>query len=281
MSSAKDPVAAKHHSASVALPQFLFPLLLTFVHWVAAALWAIRAAVKKFARTLSSERESCPSESSSSLSLLTKLPSHIAFAVSERCVSFFDLANLVAWSLAAGIPNVSLYDHDGKIKAGRTELMAAFRAQESLDAETRRSVSWRCGGGGTSGDHGDYSSMTTNGNGTGRTRGLRNVSLLSVEDGRGDIVRAARKLAGRVSRGELAAEEIDQVAVERHLEANEGMPDPDVLVRIGPAESNMGFLPWQIRLTEIHQMESLEDVRWSDLFTVLIKFSRCEQRFGK
>ena len=49
------------------------------------------------------------------------------------------------------------------------------------------------------------------------------------------------------------------------LAANRGLPDPDVLVRVGPnAHTNMGFLPWQIRLTEIYQ-EWIHQSSLSDL----------------
>lgn len=30
-----------------------------------------------------------------------------------------------------------------------------------------------------------------------------------------------------------------------------GFPDPDLILKFGPVDSILGFLPWQIRLTEI------------------------------
>ena len=42
---------------------------------------------------------------------------------------------------------------------------------------------------------------------------LFQVSLLSLEDGRSDIARAARRLAERVSAGAVAADSIDEDAV--------------------------------------------------------------------
>ena len=79
----------------------------------------------------------------------------------------------------------------------------------------------------------------------------------------------------------VAAEDIDESSVTFALGANRGLPDPDVLVRVGPSHTNMGFLPWQIRLTEIHQLDGLRGVRWDDFFGVLRRYSKCEQRFGK
>lgn len=35
-----------------------------------------------------------------------------------------------------------------------------------------------------------------------------------------------------------------------HAES-ENIPDPDLVLKFGPVESTLGFLPWHIRLTEI------------------------------
>ena len=85
----------------------------------------------------------------------------------------------------------------------------------------------------------------------------------------------------RANASPCTAEDINENSVSGALEANRGLPDPDVLVRVGPSHTNMGFLPWQIRLTEIYQLDSLRGVRWSDLYGVLQKYSKCEQRFGR
>ena len=45
---------------------------------------------------------------------LTKLPRHISFVVLETGISFVDLAQLIVWSMAMGIPYISVYDREGK-----------------------------------------------------------------------------------------------------------------------------------------------------------------------
>ena len=45
---------------------------------------------------------------------LTKLPRHISFVVLESDISFVDLAQLIVWSMAMGIPYISVYDREGK-----------------------------------------------------------------------------------------------------------------------------------------------------------------------
>jgi dehydrodolichyl diphosphate syntase complex subunit NUS1 len=36
-----------------------------------------------------------------------------------------------------------------------------------------------------------------------------------------------------------------------NLLRSNGFPDPDLVLKFGPVDSTLGFLPWQIRLTEI------------------------------
>ena len=48
---------------------------------------------------------------------LTKLPRHISFVVLESDISFVDLAQLIVWSMAMGIPYISVYDREGKMFA--------------------------------------------------------------------------------------------------------------------------------------------------------------------
>ena len=110
---------------------------------------------------------------------------------------------------------------------------------------------------------------------------MAHVSLVSREDGKGDIVSAAQSLARRVQLGSLHPHEIDESAVQAALATNRDMPEPELLVRLGPVDSNLGFLPWQVRLTEIHALDTHRGVRFSDYYQVLRKYSKCEQRFGK
>lgn len=35
------------------------------------------------------------------------------------------------------------------------------------------------------------------------------------------------------------------------FQGSNGFPDPDVVLKFGPVESTLGYLPWHIRLTEI------------------------------
>ena len=107
------------------------------------------------------------------------------------------------------------------------------------------------------------------------------VSLLSAEDGKADVSSAAASLAADVASGDLDPASISVEAVSSRLRTNRGMPDPDLMVRFGRTSSNMGFLPWQVRLTEIYDHPSHRHIDRGDFNSILFKFSRCEQRFGK
>ena len=107
------------------------------------------------------------------------------------------------------------------------------------------------------------------------------ISVLSLEDGKLDIVRAARKIATEVRAETLAVADISEGVVSRFLSTNRGMPDPDILIRIGQVDSNLGFLPWQSRLTEMHSIRNLRGVKFDEVYRVFMNFSKCEQRFGK
>lgn len=46
---------------------------------------------------------------------LSRLPRHISFVVLEPSISFTDLAQLIVWSMAMGIPYISVYDREGRL----------------------------------------------------------------------------------------------------------------------------------------------------------------------
>lgn len=60
------------------------------------------------------------------------------------------------------------------------------------------------------------------------------------------------------------------------------IPDPDLAVFFGTTCCTMGFMPWQIRLTEFIQLSyKLHSLSVEKYLKVLYKYAKCEQRFGK
>ena len=77
--------------------------------------------------------------------------------------------------------------------------------------------------------------------------------------GRWDIVEAARGLAQRVERGEIAAHEIDEAAFADRL-ALAPDPDPDLLIRTGGEQRISNFLLWNLAYAELYFCDCL----WPD-----------------
>jgi len=239
---------------------------------------------------------------------LTKIPDHIAFILLEEMISYPDLANLVIWCIALDIRHISLYDTQGRLKRNQKRLLQQIHSKQSqLSGEKSFQVRWRphaesvmapgqrmvmvsgsAGGVGYPDRNGNGTvSMGNagngkNGNGFGNQHDVViNISLLSREDGIPDLARAAGAVCQRVFEGELSPLEVTPEVLEEDMATNKNMPDPSLLVRLGITQSNVGFLPWQIRLTEMHSIKSHICVTSDDLIGVLRKYSKCEQRFGK
>lgn len=97
---------------------------------------------------------------------------------------------------------------------------------------------------------------------------------------RGELVDAVQSLAGRVARGEIRPDEIDEAAVSGAL-YTAGMPDPDLLIRTAGEMRLSNFLLWQISYAELW----VTDRCWpefdeSDLQQAIRDFSQRDRRFG-
>jgi len=106
------------------------------------------------------------------------------------------------------------------------------------------------------------------------------VNIAIGYGGRADIAAAARELAGRAVRGEIAADEIDEAKFAAAL-ATRGLPDPDLIIRTGGECRLSNFLLWQSAYAEF---VSLPD-HWPDfdadmLAEALRVYAGRERRFG-
>ncbi len=106
------------------------------------------------------------------------------------------------------------------------------------------------------------------------------LTLALSYGGREELVRAARKLAERVERGELHAADVDAESLADGL-YTAGLPDPDLLVRTSGEERISNFLLWQLAYAELYFCP----VRWPDfdrarLMDALSAFGGRERRFG-
>ncbi len=97
---------------------------------------------------------------------------------------------------------------------------------------------------------------------------------------RDEIARAARALATRVARGEIAAEAIDQAIFERALDTF-GIPDPDVVLRTSGEQRISNFLLWQAAYAEFIFLPVLwPDFGDEQFEAALREYAARERRYG-
>lgn len=269
-------------------------LLLGLIHWIYDLVLDARYHIKLWRKRWS--QDSLEGLTASYITHrcanLHKRPKHLAIGLNERGpISYSDLANLICWCLAIGIRQISLYDPLDRLKSNQGKLLQQIRLNhhrlfpheplqagqihwkgnhiQDLKETNSLKVSKNDNGVNGNGKNGHVSSEDTH------------ISLLSPIDGKIDIVKAARHLAQEVRNRTVKPSEIDEAKVSENLASNRDMPDPDMLILCGRVWSTLGFLPWQIRLTEIHRIDTHRSITFEDYFKVLQSFSKCQQRFGK
>ena len=97
---------------------------------------------------------------------------------------------------------------------------------------------------------------------------------------RQDLVLATRAIAAAAERGEIAAADVDEGTLARHL-ATGDVPDPDILIRTSGEQRLSNFLLWEMAYTELVFL----DVLWPDfarahLEAAIRDYSQRERRFG-
>jgi len=107
------------------------------------------------------------------------------------------------------------------------------------------------------------------------------LNLMISYGGREELVRAARIIAERVKKGEVAADDIDEQLVEDVLFTRD-LPPPDLLVRTSGEYRISNFMLWQLAYTELH----ITSVLWPDfdresLYEAVLDYQRRDRRFGR
>jgi len=98
--------------------------------------------------------------------------------------------------------------------------------------------------------------------------------------GRGEIVRAARKISQAVADGYLAPQEITEDFLATHLDTT-GIPDPDLIIRTSGEMRLSNFLLWQAAYAEFCFVPCLwPDFSPQDFDAVLADFCHRDRRFG-
>lgn len=271
---------------SQSLTQYLLLVILWLLHTTVTIFLNISSLTKTFVAMMTSSNNLLDVDM---VRTLPKIPQHIAFLFLED-ISFPDLARLLVWTVMADIPVVSLFDPRGELKARQDELLLAVRKeyvrQTAADKIPPLSLSWRPHTNAetvvvTSGGSYMYPDANGNGSSSGGCGKSLTVSLLCPKDGKEDVVKAARDISSDVETGRLNLSDVSEQLVGDRLKTNKSLPDPCLLVRFGSIASNANFLPWQIRLTEMHHLATHKRIASDKLLEVLFKYAKCHQRFGK
>ena len=98
--------------------------------------------------------------------------------------------------------------------------------------------------------------------------------------GRDEIVRAVKKLSGKVAAGELKPEEVSEEIISEHLDTA-GVPEPDLLIRTCNEQRISNFLLWQLAYTEFY----FTPVPWPDftkeeLIKAVEAYNHRDRRYG-
>lgn len=98
---------------------------------------------------------------------------------------------------------------------------------------------------------------------------------------RDEMVRAMRRMAEDVKKGELQPEDITEESYGNYLDTA-GLPDPDLLIRTSGEQRLSNYLLWQLAYTEFY----FTDVMWPDFNKEELKkaiewYNNRDRRFGK
>lgn len=115
---------------------------------------------------------------------------------------------------------------------------------------------------------------------TSKNTGLKLVLALSYSS-RWEITEAVKQIAGKVKKGEIALEAINNEVVSDQL-TTRFMPDPDLLIRTSGELRISNFLLWQIAYSEFY----FTNMHWpafrkENFYEAIYSFQQRERRFGK
>lgn len=115
---------------------------------------------------------------------------------------------------------------------------------------------------------------------TGNNKAM-NLNIAVNYGGQWDIVNATKKIAYRVTNGEISPENLDSILLASELSLAD-TPDPDLFIRTGGEYRISNFLIWQLAYTELF----FSDVLWpdfsvDDMQSVLVEYAARQRRYGK
>lgn len=115
-----------------------------------------------------------------------------------------------------------------------------------------------------------------------RTAGLSllNLTVAINYGGRNELLRATRKLADKVARGELLPDTIEEATLDGFLDTHD-LPDPDLVIRTSGETRISNYLLWQSAYAEYEFTPTLwPDFSAAELAAIIERYAGRERRFG-
>jgi len=218
---------------------------------------------------------------------LSKLPKRISAILNlkseeEEGGGFYGLLNdaseLTTWTLASGIQNLSIYEHEGTLKNNVEDLrISIFKKLRDYFGPTsipkfiikipHLNIKYY----GLNHDNDlNYQNDEID----------IEISLLSIEDGKATIVELTKTMADLANKKEIKIKDITIELIDGELTELVGT-EPDLIILFTPTLDLQGYPPWHIRLSEFYWESDNEDVTYAIFLRALQKYSTCKINVGK
>lgn len=107
-----------------------------------------------------------------------------------------------------------------------------------------------------------------------------NLCIAINYGGRDELTRAVRKIAKRVSEGEINPDDISEDMISQNLDTS-GVPDPELIIRTSGEYRTSNFLLWQSAYSEYYFTDKLwPDFTIDDLNDAIAYYQGIDRRFG-
>jgi len=110
--------------------------------------------------------------------------------------------------------------------------------------------------------------------------GQLSILLISEEDGQDSIVDLTKTLTEMTQRSKITLNDISIELVDAEL-SESVMGEPELLILFGPTVELDGYPPWQIRLTEIYNVQDNQGVGYQVFLRALYNYANAQMRFGR
>lgn len=183
-----------------------------------------------------------------------------------------DISELAAWSISAGIMNLTIYEYNGVLIDYLPVLtryieknLAVYFGTDSIPSFSIKVP--------------HENSIIYSNNSHPNSIDL-SISLISRVDGKPTIVELTKTMSELALNLELSVKDITTELIDEELNTLVGL-EPDLLLSFGPSLDLQDYPPWHIRLSEIYWEPDNMYVDYAVFLRALQKFSSCKVNLGK